>query len=750
MYIKHLHINAFGPLCDADLSFDRGLNVIEGENESGKSSVAMFIKFIFYGLSARTGDSLSERQLYVNWSRGVAAGYAVCVIEEDGAEREIRIERSISSRTDAEGKLRYTERVKVLDHETSMPIQIKGQPGEFFFGVPEQVFTSSAFASQGGDVRPDSAAVREAVENIILAADENVSVKRAVDAIEKARIKLLHKNHTGGEIYDLEQKRDALEAKLMETKDSSARLIKAEVSLADVKENINAAKKKVATLEKVAEALTVMDTSADYEVLARHEASLADVRNKISTMNAGGTEESFRSSLALAIRDLDKADKLKNDLALKEESLKENFPDGEICDPEEDLEFAEKMHRRGKGALIPALILLAVGGIALVISFLMRGKLGAYLPVFAGSAALVMAGLVTLILAFAWKRDARDVCEDWGVENMEDLRETLAEAGKMYLDIEKQRTSISAAEKDAEDAKTTLDLLAAAAGIDNTKMSPKDTAKHLAIYSNDCIKKKRELEAEAARVEGLISAAKASLGADSKEDITSKMASLLETEAGKTAASMTPDERRGLSRELQFNRMKLENLRGRELDLERETSSLRAVAVSPSAAAEQIESINSEITKLTKEHDAYVLASAAIKAASENIRLSVVPRLTDSASRIMARVTDGRYRDIGVSSSFDMNFRNDEFGTLELDFLSAGTREIAYIALRLALVKALFGEKSTPPMIFDESLASLDERRVRAAVEALAEGDTQVFLFSCRTLEASLLRGTKTTMPKRK
>ena len=85
-----------------------------------------------------------------------------------------------------------------------------------------------------------------------------------------------------------------------------------------------------------------------------------------------------------------------------------------------------------------------------------------------------------------------------------------------------------------------------------------------------------------------------------------------------------------------------------------------------------------------------------------------------------------------------MNFRDDEFGTLELDYLSAGTKDIAYIALRIALVKALYDEAKRPPVIFDESFAFLDEERVRAAVKMLEEQKVQTFLFTCRSLEASV------------
>ena len=90
MYIKHLKIDSFGTLRDREIELSDGLNIIEGANESGKSALAMFIKFMLYGLSGKaTGGELSERRRYVNWDTGCAAG----TMTVSGAEGEFRIER---------------------------------------------------------------------------------------------------------------------------------------------------------------------------------------------------------------------------------------------------------------------------------------------------------------------------------------------------------------------------------------------------------------------------------------------------------------------------------------------------------------------------------------------------------------------------------------------------------------------------------------------------------------------------------
>ena len=50
----------------------------------------------------------------------------------------------------------------------------------------------------------------------------------------------------------------------------------------------------------------------------------------------------------------------------------------------------------------------------------------------------------------------------------------------------------------------------------------------------------------------------------------------------------------------------------------------------------------------------------------------------------------------------------------------------------------MFDGAATPPVIFDESLAFLDEDRVREALGVLRDSGVQTFLFTCRSLEASL------------
>ena len=50
MKILSINITEFGGLSDFKLDLRGGLNIIEGGNESGKSTVLLFIMYMLYGL----------------------------------------------------------------------------------------------------------------------------------------------------------------------------------------------------------------------------------------------------------------------------------------------------------------------------------------------------------------------------------------------------------------------------------------------------------------------------------------------------------------------------------------------------------------------------------------------------------------------------------------------------------------------------------------------------------------------------
>lgn len=62
MKLKEIYAEEFGCLSDRHFTPGEGLTLIEGENESGKSTLLALIRFLFYGFrgkTARTGRSVT-------------------------------------------------------------------------------------------------------------------------------------------------------------------------------------------------------------------------------------------------------------------------------------------------------------------------------------------------------------------------------------------------------------------------------------------------------------------------------------------------------------------------------------------------------------------------------------------------------------------------------------------------------------------------------------------------------------------
>lgn len=76
MKLLACHIENFGKLSDLKLEFADGLNVINEANAWGKSTLAAFLKAMFYGLDAKkaTGAFEKERVVYRPWQGGAFGG----------------------------------------------------------------------------------------------------------------------------------------------------------------------------------------------------------------------------------------------------------------------------------------------------------------------------------------------------------------------------------------------------------------------------------------------------------------------------------------------------------------------------------------------------------------------------------------------------------------------------------------------------------------------------------------------------
>jgi len=145
-----------------------------------------------------------------------------------------------------------------------------------------------------------------------------------------------------------------------------------------------------------------------------------------------------------------------------------------------------------------------------------------------------------------------------------------------------------------------------------------------------------------------------------------------------------------------------------------------------------------EYEALCGEYDAIGIALDTLRDADAEIQRRFSPELGRVASGYMSAVTGGRYADVLINRDFSAMTRvSDDAVSRKAEYLSAGTMDIMYLAVRLAVCELALPDGEPCPLILDDALVNLDDTRLAQAMKLLAEiaKERQVILFSCRRAE---------------
>ncbi len=173
MIINEIRLLDFGKFKDMSIKLDKGINVIFGHNEAGKSTIHRFIEGMFYGLS--------DTSKYKPWSGESFAGQIIYTTNEG----KVSLTRDFKNKT-----------VSVKDFETEEDIQDlfsrnkkSGmiEPGKTIFGVNRRVFKNSFSINQLGSKTDDELLVdiKEKIENLAKSRDETIKMAEAFDELKK-------------------------------------------------------------------------------------------------------------------------------------------------------------------------------------------------------------------------------------------------------------------------------------------------------------------------------------------------------------------------------------------------------------------------------------------------------------------------------------------------------------------------------------------------------------------------------------
>ena len=167
-----------------------------------------------------------------------------------------------------------------------------------------------------------------------------------------------------------------------------------------------------------------------------------------------------------------------------------------------------------------------------------------------------------------------------------------------------------------------------------------------------------------------------------------------------------------------------------------------AEGLKPALAAEE-EALSRELERREGEYQAISAAMEGLKAANAQLQERFSPELNRRAADYLSRLTGGRYREVSLDRELDAS-ATEEGGVLPRRalFLSKGTVDQIYLAVRLAVYDLCLKERQAP-LVLDDALAAFDDRRMALALDLLVRlaEDRQILLFTCQGREAACLAG---------
>ena len=170
-------------------------------------------------------------------------------------------------------------------------------------------------------------------------------------------------------------------------------------------------------------------------------------------------------------------------------------------------------------------------------------------------------------------------------------------------------------------------------------------------------------------------------------------------------------------------------------------ASVRNRIRTPEKSIQQLGTELKEAEQVLKErqeyYDALQLALRVMQESAEELRQNFGPKLSQRTAEIFAKLTKNRYRNVVVTKDFTVSvLAEDDVYYRDGGYLSNGTVDQVYFALRLAIVELLAGNENRHlPMMLDDIFEQYDEGRTEDGLDFLsdytAEGREQVIFFTC-------------------
>lgn len=593
--------------------------------------------------------------------------YAEGILKLTADGKQIEIYRRI-------GKTPAGDKLEVMDALTGEVLsEFSGtEPGDVLFGIPVEVFEKTFWIRQGSSfpVGTDEELSRRLM-NLQTTGAEEISYDATKEALEQIRKSLRAKDKRGvpGILDTLYQEKDA------KTQERFQLLSQREQRKAD-KERYEAAKLQLKSAQKTGDELTrLMEKQQQLQKMQAQHAKLREAKRLEQLIKQ--IEESERNQIFQSLTDamLQEAENAKRRIETLDQMSEIGYDKGEL---EKKIRKRARQTKTGK-------LLLGIGAMLLLLSLILgvaRIPLW-YLYLGCGSFFALATGL-----SGAWI--------------FKTTKTALFELYQEQSRIQEEETNRQ------EDLKVQSELLS-----DILEQFSCKTVEELRQGSEDARKAKLEAESYKNAYHLLLN----------DDDLNMQLEELTEDDKALL--------QRNLAEELQRNQeQKMEILRVMK-DFEGKLSYVYQGGRNPADVEAELSQIDEQIVKAQTRLKAIELAQQVFQKVYEERKTEFAPQVNAKVNEFLDILLSGKYQDVRVSDSYRMRIGADNGKSVEAEYVSSGTYEQIYFALRLALGELIGNGKE--PLFLDDFLVNYDDLRAKKAVTLLKElsQTRQIFLFTC-------------------
>ena len=692
MKIEEIKINAYGNIKDKQIKLEEGINIVQGENESGKSTLLSYISNTFYGISKnKDGKTISDFEKYKPWNGTEYSGKISYSLDN---EEKYEVYRDFSKKNP---KI-YNE--KMEDISTNFDIDKKD--GNKFFtsqtGLDKQMYLSTVVSMQQGvrlDEKNQNILVQK-IANLAGTGEDNVSYKKALTKLQdKIRDEIGTSKTSQKPINMVLSELDKIKLELEKIKPYQDK----KYSIDNEKDSTITDIEKIVKEQEVA--LKIKEINEEKE-LKKHNFEINE-KNKTDNLiyleKLKKQKESYEKNKNSIRTNINKLEKEKEE---KEHKLNELL-NKQIEQNKEDNNKIETKKEKYTIYVIIA-ILLAI----LLISniFIIKNNILTII----GVLGLVIDIVTYLVINKKIKEEnIKKVTNAAEIKNKnkQELHDKMLkldeEINNIIIDLEQEK------EKEYNVV---------------NKISMIEGKEELLEKNNEIIES--EIKKDKESIEQEIN--------NKKEEIIHKYKK--EIEKNKLENIMNSDNIyqiiQRINEELNNKKIKLKSLEIEEKNILPQLDNIVELE-------EKKEALNQEYLELKKKEEIINIAIENLKDAYEEMKTTITPKFTSNLSTIVSKITNGKYNNVTINDINGMIMENEKGDYIELERLSTGTIDELYLSLRLSMIDDI--AKETMPIILDETFVYFDDNRLANILKYLQEvlKQHQIIILTCTNREKEIL-----------